>query len=112
MPHQAFLYESFANLPQGRFDAIAVEMCVYQGNKPLYIFGLLPFMYAGDEVKFVNGNIAINSDSLNNPKLAHSIIQLLYQGMDDFFTPQKIHHVCGGAKVGAMCCDVFRQPEK
>lgn len=89
LPHQAFLYESFANLPQGRFDAIAVEMCVYQGNKPLYIFGLLPFMYAGDEVKFVNGNLAINSDSLNNPKLAHSIIQLLYQGMDDFFTPQK-----------------------
>lgn len=89
VPHQAFLYESFANLPQGRFDAIAVELCVYQGGKPLYLFFLLPFMNAGDELAFVNGSLALNSDTLPDSQLAHTVIQTLYQGMDDFFTPQQ-----------------------
>ncbi len=88
LQHQAFLYESFANLPQGRFDAIALEMCVYQGSKPLYLFALFPFMYAGDEVNFINGSIAINGDTLPDMRLAETVIQSLYLGMDDFFTPQ------------------------
>lgn len=87
--HQAFIYESFANLPQGRFDAMALEMCVYQGKKPLYLFALFPFMHAGDETQFINGSIAINADTLPDTAVAETVIQSLYLGMDDFFAPQQ-----------------------
>lgn len=87
LPHQTLIYESYANLPQGRFDAIALEVGVHQGNKPLYLFALLPFLSQDDGI--INGSIAINHQPVGDMVTAHAVIQALYQGMDDFFIPHQ-----------------------
>lgn len=87
LAHQTLIYESYANLPQGRFDAIALEMCVHQGNQPLYLFALLPFVRDGAQVW--NGNIALNGETLTDADQAQAVIHTLYQGMDDFFVPNQ-----------------------
>ena len=79
------IYEGYANLPEGRFDAIMAEIRVYHGNRPLQMQACVPYLSA-EQGGFAIGPIAINGHNCP-PKLSDSLIDALYRGLDDFNMP-------------------------
>lgn len=82
----ALIYEGYANLPHGRFDAVLVELRVYDTQHPLNIEICLPFQPALPRRPFAIGSIAVNG-RLPDRKTAESIADAFYRGLDDFHMP-------------------------
>lgn len=84
LPHQILIYESYANLPHGRFDALAVETAVYEYGRLYTLFTLLPFIR--NENRLLLGKLTLNGGSASKEK-APSILDTVYEGMDSFSAP-------------------------